>query len=107
MCKIWAEACFVYSVLTDAQVQEVWEDGPAHHNLVSKLAALNQQREELEAARKALRKKLAPPGASSTAAGSVGGGSVGGQEYMSGTEFVTMDEIYKVKHLCVSCLSCG
>lgn len=74
----------------------MWEDGPAHHVLVSKLAALNQQREELEAARKALRKKLAPPGASSSSGAASGAGSVGGQEYMSGPEFVTMDEIYKV-----------
>ena len=34
------------------QVQEVWEDGQAHHQISAKLQALAQQREEVEAARK-------------------------------------------------------
>ena len=34
------------------QVQEVWEEGRAHHQIAAKLQALAQQREEIEAARK-------------------------------------------------------
>ena len=42
-------------------LHEVWEDGQAQQVLLQKLKALSNQREEVEAARKALRKKLAPP----------------------------------------------
>jgi len=34
------------------QMQEVWEDGQAHQQIVGKLQALATQREEIEAARK-------------------------------------------------------
>ncbi|GAX76382.1 hypothetical protein CEUSTIGMA_g3828.t1 [Chlamydomonas eustigma] len=90
------------------QVQEVWEDGQAHQQVALKLQALAAQREEVEAARKALRKKLAPPPSSarnqqqqqqqqiddpSTSSKQTGQQ----EEFMSGTEFVTMDEIYKLR----------
>ena len=34
------------------QVQEVWEEGQAHHQISAKLQAIAQQKEEIEAARK-------------------------------------------------------
>jgi hypothetical protein len=40
---------------------QVWEDGPAIQAVNARAAALTSQREEVDAARKALRKKLPPP----------------------------------------------
>ncbi len=99
------------------QIQEVWEDGQASHLLTQKLQSIAQQKEEIEQCRKALRKKLAPPPSSrqqkqqqklensleecdreSVRSGSSCSGGGGGGEFLSGSEFVTTDEIYKVGH---------
>jgi len=84
------------------QIQEVWEEGQAYHHLSQRQQALAHMREEVEAARKALRKKIPlPPSArqSKEVAGEGAGGSQKeeGSETLSGPEFVTQDEIFKLR----------
>jgi hypothetical protein len=85
---------------------QVWEEGAAAGSLAVRKAAIDAQREEVEAARKALRKKLAPPPSAARAAA---GGEAsrptppeGG--YMDGLEFVTLDEICKVHAMVATCV---
>jgi len=87
--------------------QEVWRDGEAFVALQFKQQSLAAQREGVEAARKALRKKLPPPPArafggpgpssssasSSTAVASSGNAAEDGA--MEGGEFVALDDVYK------------
>ncbi|KAI8467739.1 MAG: kinase-like domain-containing protein [Monoraphidium minutum] len=88
---------------------EVWEDGQAFLELSRQAAALQRQKEEIEAARKALKRRLPPPprgagaGAAAGAAadsqeGSGGGsGGGGGEAYLAPAEYVSRDEILKVR----------
>ena len=98
--------------------QEVWEDGQAFRELSRQRAAVAGAREEVEVARKALKKRLPPPprGAGLAAAnngtngggggeGPVEGGSRGngsgsgggGDGYLPALEYVAQDEILKAR----------
>ncbi|KAL6744641.1 hypothetical protein V8C86DRAFT_2447618, partial [Haematococcus lacustris] len=102
-------------------LQEVWQDGPAFLALHSRLAALASQREEVEATRKALRKRIppppsartitpaatAPPAAGAAAGGAgllsprgqgsrAGGAGQGEDSPMEGRDFVAQDDIFKM-----------
>ena len=82
-------------------LHEVWEDGQAQQVLLQRLRSLSGQKEEVEAARKGLRKKLAPPPSSSSALNpqvsnleaSEGSGGAGGVNI----EVLNMDEMYKLR----------
>ncbi|KAK9862138.1 hypothetical protein WJX84_000682 [Apatococcus fuscideae] len=85
--------------------QEVWEDGQAFRDLAAQSQAIALQRETIEAARKAARKKLLPPtplaarpanqlpeGQRSTPAA-----KPPSPERMAPEEYVAMEEVFKVK----------
>lgn len=67
-------------------VAEVWEDGPALRDLTSRQAALARQREGVEAARKALRRRLPGPGQ-----------SVSNDVDCTPEEFVAREEVLRVR----------
>eukprot|EP00798_Chlamydomonas_sp_ICE-L_P004976 gene4976-34755_t len=89
------------------QIHEVWEDGYAFQQLTSRQQALAAQREEIETARKALRKKMPLPPTSkpdattpeiSGRSNSSGGVTcMGADQPLTGLEFVTADEIFKIR----------
>ncbi|GIL88070.1 hypothetical protein Vretimale_6432 [Volvox reticuliferus] len=96
------------------QIAEVWEEGTAFQQLAARRSALTAAKEEVMAAQKLLRKRLAPPpsgargsgSASSAAATNVGVG-IGDESnscavydmlpFLSGLEFVAADEVYKTR----------
>ncbi|KAK9835820.1 hypothetical protein WJX74_008661 [Apatococcus lobatus] len=85
--------------------QEVWEDGQAFRDLAAQMQAVAQQRETIEAARKAARKKLPPPvPLAPRPANQMPDGQRGlpaakppSPERMAPDEYVAMEEIFKVK----------
>eukprot|EP00775_Hariotina_reticulata_P004997 gene4997-5239_t len=80
---------------------EVWEDGPVLRDLAARQAALQRAREEVEAARKALKRRLPPPPRAAMTANdaAAGAGSLDthGQPYISSADYVMQDEILKVR----------
>lgn len=67
-------------------VAEVWEDGPALRDVASRLAALARQREAVEAARKALRRRLPGPGQTPSS-----------EADCTSEEFVAKEEVLRVR----------
>jgi hypothetical protein len=79
-----------------AGMAEVWEDGTAFEELRRRRAALADARDAIEAARKAMRRRLPPPGA--PAGGAAGGAAGGGAEaHLSPEEYVARDEAFKAR----------
>lgn len=67
------------------------------YELKQRQAALARQREDLEAARKALKKRLQPP--PSAARSTPAPAAAGGEEYLTPDEFTHRDEMLKVRRL--------
>ncbi|KAL4420566.1 hypothetical protein ABPG75_010222 [Micractinium tetrahymenae] len=77
-------------------VQEVWEEGQAFKDVHTKLRALAQQRESIEAARKAAKKRLPLPGQVLPAAAAGGGSEAAAPGSMlHPDDWVVQEEIYK------------
>jgi tousled-like kinase len=109
--------CLAFARTGPMGFQEVWEDGQAFRDLSRQRLAVAAAREEVEAARKALKKRLPPPprGAGLAAANSSSGGGdgagVGGAKgagsgsgngtnaegYLPALEYVAQDEILKAR----------
>lgn len=65
---------------------EVWEDGPALNDLAARTAAITKQREAVDAARKALRRRLPGPGQGPSR-----------DTDLTPEEFVAKEELFKVR----------
>eukprot|EP00878_Enallax_costatus_P016598 GHUV01017416.1.p1 GENE.GHUV01017416.1~~GHUV01017416.1.p1 ORF type:complete len:751 (+),score=214.00 GHUV01017416.1:207-2459(+) len=78
---------------------EVWEDGPVLRELAAKKAALQRAREEVDAARKALKKQLPPPPKATLTADASSNAThdAAGNPYISSEQYVMQDEILKVR----------
>ena len=82
----------------------MWEEGRAFVDLASRQASVLEARAAIEAARKALRKKLPPP---ENTLSQPGPSQNSGQDFLSPEDYVEQDEIFKVRapaiHLFLSC----
>ena len=79
-------------------VQEVWEDGGAFYELKKKLDHVTQQREEIEAARKACKRRLPLPGQSLPGERSCGEiAASDGKAMLHPDDWVVQEEIFKVR----------
>lgn len=73
---------------------QVWEDGQAFYELRQRQSVLSKQREELEAARKALKRRLQPP---PSAARSQAAAAAAEGDYLTPEEYTHRDEVLKVR----------
>ena len=73
-----------------AALQEVWEDGIAFRELSERLRALAVAKEGVDAERKALKRRLPPPGMAQAAAAASG-------EYVCQEEYLLMEEALKLR----------
>lgn len=84
-------------------VQEVWEDGEAFHDVKRKLRRLSEQREEIEAARKACKRRLPLPGQSLPSDRGAGGEIATASDVKASgivihpDDWVMQEEIFKVR----------
>ncbi|KAK9807575.1 hypothetical protein WJX72_003134 [[Myrmecia] bisecta] len=85
-------------------MREVWEDGQAFKDVAARLATIAEQRDGIEAARKAVRRKLPPPEPLSqsscqadTSRAQSGAQASTAAEYIAPEEYVARDEIFKVR----------
>jgi len=81
---------------------EVWEDGTVFEELRRRRGELAHARDAIEAARKAMRRRLPPPGApAGGAAGGAGGG--GAEAHLAPEEYVARDEAFKARICTIPC----